>query len=66
MWCPGNQVKEFLEGDSDQPCDMMLKKLNKTSHLQWSCEILLTWIEAILPSTGDTDTRFIVFFPTLA
>lgn len=52
MWCPGNQLKRLLEGDDDQPCEMMLK-LSKTSHPQCSCEILLTQTEVILLSVDE-------------
>lgn len=64
--CPGNQAKKLLKRDSDQLHEMMLKKLNKISYLQWSYKILLTWKEAILSSMDEhSDTKFIVCFPTL-
>lgn len=46
-------MKNLLEGDSDQPCEMSLRKVNKTSPLQWSCKIFLIWVEAILSSMDE-------------
>lgn len=43
----GNPVKKFLEEDSDHICEMMLRTLNKISHPQRSCEILLNWKEVM-------------------
>jgi len=58
-------VKNLLEGDSDQPCEMKLRKVNKTSPPQWSCEIFLIWVEAIMSSMDEySDIKFSgVFFP---